>query len=252
MVRKEQEEYLTLKDVTLLLDNKLILDRITFSVHKQEIISVIGPNGAGKSTIFNIITGITHPSRGEIYFKGLPITYKEPYEICHLGISRTFQISRPFPSMTALENVMIAIMFGKPENRKIKKEILAKRAMELLDMVGIGEKGNTVARCLTLSEQRRLEVARAMATNPELLLLDEFAAGLSPKAIDNALNLIEKLRKRGLTLLIIDHFLNVTARISDRIIAIDKGKIIAEGSVSEVLTNPVVASSYLGTWNEAI
>jgi branched-chain amino acid transport system ATP-binding protein len=154
--------------------------------------------------------------------------------------------------MTALENVAVAIMFGNKWAKRMTAEAIHDRARELLELVGLGHKVNTVSRCLTLSEQRRLEVARAVATDPELLLLDEFAAGLSPKAIDNALKVIERLRQEGLSLLIIDHFLNVTARISDRIIALHEGEIIASGSPAEVLKNKAVAAAYFGGSVDAV
>ncbi len=236
---------LTLKGIEVVRGQWPILHDLTFSLWKQEIVSIIGPNGAGKSTIFDVITGFLRPLRGEIRFRGIDITGKSPSSICHLGISRTFQIARPFPTMTAMENVLVAIAFGKARKVPIDRR-MRERAHGFLETVGIAHKSDIIARSLTLSEQRRLEVARAMATEPELLLLDEFAAGLSPKAIDRALQLIETLRRQGLTLLITDHFLNVTARASDRIIAIDGGRIIASGRPTDVLKNPAVASAYLG------
>jgi len=238
--------YLLLESVTVERNQREVLRGISFSLERQEIISIIGPNGAGKSTVFDVITGFVKPISGRIIFKGIDITGWDPHRICRLGISRTFQISRPFSSMTALENVVVAIMFGNKRAKRMTDEAIHDRARELLELVGLGHKTNTVSRCLTLSEQRRLEVARAVATDPELLLLDEFAAGLSPKAIDNALKVIERLRQEGLSLLIIDHFLNVTARISDRIIALHEGEIIASGSPTEVLKNKAVAAAYFG------
>ena len=244
--------YLLLESVTVERNHRDVLRGISFALERQEIVSIIGPNGAGKSTIFDIITGFVKPISGRIIFKGIDITGWDPHRICRLGIARTFQISRPFSSMTALENVAVAIMFGNKRAKRMTAEAIHDRARELLELVGLGHKTNTVSRCLTLSEQRRLEVARAVATDPELLLLDEFAAGLSPKAIDNALKVIERLRQEGLSLLIIDHFLNVTARISDRIIALHEGEIIASGSPAEVLKNKAVAAAYFGGSVDAV
>ncbi|MEJ5300086.1 MAG: ABC transporter ATP-binding protein [Thermodesulforhabdaceae bacterium] len=238
--------YLFLESVTVERNNREVLRGISFSLERQEIVSIIGPNGAGKSTVFDVITGFVKPLSGRIIFRGIDITGWNPYRICRMGIARTFQISRPFGSMTALENVVVAIMFGNLRAKNMTSQVIHDKAREFLELVGLGHKSNTLSRCLTLSEQRRLEVARAIATDPELLLLDEFAAGLSPKAIDDALRVIEKLREEGLTLLIIDHFLNVTARISDRIIALDGGEVIASGRPSEVLTSKAVATAYLG------
>jgi branched-chain amino acid transport system ATP-binding protein len=244
--------YLLLESVTVERNHRDVLRGISFALERQEIVSIIGPNGAGKSTIFDVITGFVKPISGRIIFKGIDITGWDPHRICRLGIARTFQISRPFSSMTALENVAVAIMFGNKRAKRMTVEAIHDRARELLELVGLGHKVNTVSRCLTLSEQRRLEVARAVATDPELLLLDEFAAGLSPKAIDNALKVIERLRQEGLSLLIIDHFLNVTARISDRIIALHEGEIIASGSPAEVLKNKAVAAAYFGGSVDAV
>ncbi|MCX7822344.1 MAG: ABC transporter ATP-binding protein [Syntrophobacterales bacterium] len=238
--------YLTLESIVVERNRQIVIRGLSFTLKRQEIVSIIGPNGAGKSTIFDVITGFLKPLSGRVLFRGIDITGWDPYKICRLGIARTFQIARPFVSMTTLENVVVALMFGHKRIKLQSKDRIYERAREILEMVGLGHKSRTLARCLTLSEQRRLEVARAVATDPEMLLLDEFAAGLSPKAIESAITLIERLRREGLTLLIIDHFLNVTARISDRIIALDQGEIVASGSPEEVLQNPLVAASYLG------
>lgn len=241
-----KQSYLLLESITVERNGREVLRNLTVSLKRQEIVSIIGPNGAGKSTVFDTITGFVKPLSGRVIFKGRDITGWAPHRICQSGIARTFQIARPFTSMTALENVMVAFMFGNKRLKKLAQNRLQERALNMLEIVGLAHKSHTVARCLTLSEQRRLEVARAIATEPEMLLLDEFAAGLSPKAIDNALKVIERLRQEGLTLLIIDHFLNVTVRISDRIIALNGGETIASGKPEEVLRNPAVATAYLG------
>lgn len=244
MVSNKTEECLIVRDVSARRNGREVIKGITFKIRPGEIVSIIGPNGAGKSTLFDVISGFLKPHTGSVIFEGVDITTLKPHKICHLGIARTFQISRPFSGMTALENVVAAAMFGKAEGLSVEEcYSLAKTA---LDLVGISHKAHIRACSLTLSEQRRLEVARALATRPRLLLLDEFAAGLSPQAINNALKLIESLRNRGLTLLIIDHFLNVTVRASDRLIAIDRGRVVAEGPGEQVLKNPAVASAYLG------
>lgn len=221
-----------------------VLRDISLEIEEQEIVSVIGPNGAGKTTLFNIICGRIHPTRGMVLFRGQDITRWPPHRICRAGIARTFQIARPFPEMTALENVLIGLWFGKKAESKgfHRRE----EAFELLEVVGLAHKHDLPARDLTLSELRRLEVARALGTKPKLLLLDEIAAGLSPQAVNHSAELVKTLRSRGLTLLIIDHFLNLTAMVSDRLIALDQGEKIIEGKPSRVLQCPEVISAYLG------
>ncbi|SFM91184.1 ABC transporter ATP-binding protein [Thermodesulforhabdus norvegica] len=244
MVSGKNGQCLIVRDLSARRNGRTVLSNVTFSIRYGEIVSIIGPNGAGKSTLFDLITGFLKPYGGSVLFEGVDLTSMNPHKICHIGIARTFQIPRPFSGMTALENVMAAAMFGKRGD--LSPAEYRNRAESILDLVGIAHKASTRACSLTLSEQRRLEVARALATQPRLLLLDEFAAGLSPQAINSALELIENLRNRGLTLIIIDHFLNVTVRVSDRLIALDRGRVVAEGDVEYVLNNPAVASAYLG------
>jgi branched-chain amino acid transport system ATP-binding protein len=240
----ENQVILTLEDVGVRFNGHPVLQGINLALEAQSIVSIIGPNGAGKTTLFNVICGHIRAAVGKVVFKGEDITRRGPHRICRAGIARTFQIPRPFPDMTVRENVQMGAWFGKEDGEA--NGPAPSTGAELLDMVGLSHKGNTRAKELTLSEQRRLEVARALATRPRLLLLDEFAAGLSPNAIRLAVELIENLRRQGLTLLIIDHFLNLTARVSDRLVALDCGKIIVEGDPSVVLKCPEVMSSYLG------
>jgi branched-chain amino acid transport system ATP-binding protein len=244
MAAKEKPVILTLNNVGVLLNSSPILKGVDLVLEERAIVSIIGPNGAGKTTLFNVICGRIRPFNGRVIYRGRDISRKQPHEICHAGIARTFQIPRPFPDMTTMENVQVGIWFGKKE--RPSDGVAEATAADLLETVGLTHKSRTRARELTLSEQRRLEVARALATRPQLLLLDEIAAGLSPNAIRHAVQLVETLRDRGLSLLIIDHFLNLTAKVSDRLVALDNGKIIVEGKPSEVLNSPSVISSYLG------
>jgi branched-chain amino acid transport system ATP-binding protein len=217
---------------------------INLGVREQEIIGIVGPNGAGKTTLMSVIAGQIRPARGTILFQGQDITAWPPHRRCREGISRTFQIPRPFPEMTAWENVAIGRRFGKPHRHD---GFSREKALTYLDQVGLPHKADTLGRDLTLSEQRRLEVARALATSPRILLLDEVAAGLSPKMVRQVVSLVEKLRQQGLTLLIIDHFLNLTLEVSDRLVVLDRGEKIMEGPPQEIMRHPEVIGAYLGT-----
>jgi branched-chain amino acid transport system ATP-binding protein len=244
MVTAADENCLELRHISIGFGQQKVLKDINLAIGEQEIVSIIGPNGAGKTTLFDIISGGKRPTEGAVLFRGKDITGWPPHRICHAGIARTFQVARPFQGMTALENVLIGTWFGK--RKAVISRQMRNEALDLLQLVGIGSKAETPAKELTLSELRRLEVARALGTRPQLLLLDEIAAGLSPQAIQRSVELMRTLRDRGLTLVIIDHFLTLTAGASDRLVAIDKGEIVIEGKPGEVLKCPEVVSAYLG------
>jgi branched-chain amino acid transport system ATP-binding protein len=244
MVPEKSDRCLELCNVSIRLAGVAVLKDINIQVREQEIVSIIGPNGAGKTTLFNIVCGNVRPMCGRVTYRNQDITGWPPHRICHAGIARTFQTTRPFPDMTARENVQMGLWFGKKTTQA--SSVVGLDSDELLELVGLGRKRDTRGRDLTLSEQRRLEVARALGTSPRLLLLDEIAAGLSPQAIKQAVELVKMLRERGLTLIIIDHFLNLTARVSDRLIALDQGEQIAEGEPDKVLNCSEVVAAYLG------
>jgi branched-chain amino acid transport system ATP-binding protein len=244
MVVAASPPLLELRQIEAFQGHQRVLRDITLSANQQEIIGIVGPNGAGKTTLMSIIGGQTNTSRGSIHYLGQNITAWSPHQRCRQGISRTFQIPRPFPDMTAWENVAIGLSFGKPGNGTRFSRSLA---LEFLEQVGLPHKADTLGRDLTLSEQRRLEVARSLATDPRVLLLDEVAAGLSPKMVRQVVLLVKKLRRRGLTLLIIDHFLNLTLEVSDRLLVLDRGELIMEGPPQEVIRHPEVVGAYLGT-----
>ena len=244
MVSATTSPCLALSHVSISLKERWVLRDVSLAVAEKEIVGIVGPNGAGKTTLFNIISGHVKPSTGTIRYRERDVTAWPPHRLCHAGIGRTFQIAHCFPEMTALENVTMALCFGKTE--AVPPADRRQAAMELLQTLRIEHKSATKARELTLSELRRLEVARALGTRPHLLLLDEVAAGLSPQAVKYAVELVESLRGRGLTLLITDHFLNLTVKVSDRLVALDQGEKLAEGSPGEVMHHPDVVSAYLG------
>ncbi len=238
------QNLLELRHIETIWGSQLMLVDINLQVGEQEIIGIVGPNGAGKTTLMSVIAGQVRPTRGTILYRGQDITAWPTHQRCRAGIARTFQIPRPFPEMTAWENVTIGIRFGKPGRHD---GFSREKALEFLEMVGLPHKADTLGRDLTLSEQRRLEVARALATSPQILLLDEVAAGLSPKMVRQVVKLVEKLRQQGLTLLIIDHFLNLTLEVSDRLVVLDRGEKIMEGPPQEIMRHPEVIGAYLGT-----
>lgn len=238
------KDFLKLARVSVDFDGHKVLHEVNLAVEQQEVVSIIGPNGAGKTTLFNVICGQVRPTEGAVYFAGRDITHWPAHRICHAGIARTFQITKPFPEMTALQNVLIGLWFGK--RGKVPAATETRQGEDLLRLVQLSGKATTRAKDLTLSEQRRLEVARALATGPRLLLLDEMAAGLSPHAIAEAAELVTSLRDSGLTIILIDHFLTLTSKVSNRLVALDQGEIIAEGKPADVLQSSEVASAYLG------
>jgi len=226
------------------------LREIDFDLEEGEIVGLVGPNGAGKTTLFNLITGRYKPSSGRVWFESKDITSCRPHEIQRFGISRTFQSSRPFAKMSVLENVVVVGRIFSGEFHLFSHPTDVETARQLLDLVGLAHKGEAIAGELTLSELRRLDLARALATEPRLLLLDEVVAGFSPLAVKQAAELVQGVRERGVTLFIVDHFLRLSLRVSDRLLALDRGEKIAEGKPQEVMRNREVIRAYLGTRQE--
>jgi ABC-type branched-subunit amino acid transport system ATPase component len=251
---------LELRDVSKAFGGLRVVDRLSFRVDEGEIVSVIGPNGAGKTTVFNLITGIFHPDSGEIVFEGRNLAGLSPHRITNRGIARTFQTLRLFLNMTVLENVMAAAyghtratvfeaMLQLPRSRREEKRIrsLAEEKLAFFGQRLAGYRHDQQAYSLSYANRRRLEIARAMATNARLLLLDEPAAGMNPNETLEITELIGRLREQaGYTILVIEHDMHVVEGISDRVIALDHGVRIAEGSFDEVATHPLVIEAYLG------
>lgn len=215
---------------------------VSFSVQEGETVALIGPNGAGKTTSFNLITGFYRPDTGSVSAFGREIVGLRPHDICEHGLARTFQVAKPFGAMTVLANVMTGAFL-----RDKRYDDARARAHDAIEVVGLTVKEHTPARDLTTIDQRRLEMARALATNPRILLLDEVMAGLNPAEIDQAVALVGKLSKRGLTIIIVEHVMRAIMAVARHIVVLDHGQKIAEGSPNDVVANREVIQAYLGT-----
>jgi len=208
---------------------------VDFHVSQGEIVGLIGPNGAGKTTLFNLISGALVPKPGAIKFKGENITGAKPYQICKLGVARTFQSVKVFANMPVLENVLLGSLFGT--SNSVSSADAAREATELLEFVGLSAMRAIPAKDLTLANQKRLEVARALATKPELLLLDELMAGLNPTEVAQAMELVTRIRDKGITIFMIEHVMKAIMSVCDRIMVLHHGEKIAEGTPQEIATS---------------
>jgi branched-chain amino acid transport system ATP-binding protein len=217
---------------------------VDFHVDEGEVVGLIGPNGAGKTTLFNLVSGALVPKPGAIKFKAENITGLKPHRICKMGVARTFQSVKVFANMPALDNVLLGLLFGT--RNSVPPADARKEATGLLQFVGLSTVGAIPAKDLTLANQKRLEIARALATKPELLLLDELMAGLNPTEVSQAMELVASIRGRGITIFMIEHVMKAIMSVCDRIIVLDHGKKLAEGTPREIATSRAVVEVYLG------
>ncbi|MDX6319295.1 MAG: branched-chain amino acid transport system ATP-binding protein [Nocardioidaceae bacterium] len=260
MAEAASRPLLEVDSVTLAFGGVVALDDVSFSIDEGEILGLIGPNGAGKTTCFNVTTGIYRPTSGEVRFEGASISGHKRYSITKLGIARTFQNIRLFGAMTALENVLVgadahhstgvlSALFRLPVHRREEDEG-HDLALEWLDFMGLQDKADEVANNLSYGDQRRLEIARALATNPKLLCLDEPAAGFNPAEKRALMDLIRRVRDRGFTVLLIEHDMRLVMGVTDRLVVLEFGRKIAEGPPRDIRDNPAVIAAYLGVDEE--
>ena len=222
------------------------VSKVDFQVHEGEILGLIGPNGAGKTTLVNCITGVFPIDSGTMKFKGQPIHGLQPHQVTRLGIARTFQIVQPFPNLTVLDNVVMGALFGNSKSSENSISRARDVALEKLEFVGLGDMANREASGLTLVERKRLELAKSLATTPELLLLAEVNAGLNNTETQEAINLIRRIRDQGVTIMIIEHVMHVIMGLSDRVFVLHHGEKIAEGDSKAVTSDEQVIRAYLG------
>ena len=222
----------------------MALHYVNLEIFDGEIFGVIGPNGSGKSTLFNVITGFLKANSGKVTFMGKDITGLSPHQICRQGIARIFQLVKPFPQLTTFQNVMVGRTYGKDAASNIRR---AKEEVdEILNFVGLGNKIEVVASQLTIAERKRLELARALAAHPQLLLLDELMAGLNSAETGIAMELVKKIRDSGITVVMVEHIMKAVLGVCDRIMVLNVGEKIAEGLPQEVVKNQLVIEAYLG------
>jgi branched-chain amino acid transport system ATP-binding protein len=219
------------------------LTQITFDVPAGQILGLIGPNGAGKTTLFNVINGVYPPSHGRVIFREKDIRGLKPYHLARRGLARTHQIVRPLNELTVRENVMVGACFGREGHSRAEAAAIAD---DVLEFVGLAERANQLAGSLNVAQKKRLELARALASRPHLLLLDEVLAGLNPSEIATMVETVRQIRDQHVTIIMIEHVMHATMKVCDRLVVLDYGRQIAEGTPQEVANNPQVIEAYLG------
>jgi branched-chain amino acid transport system ATP-binding protein len=234
---------LEVRDVTKRFGGLQALTDVTFDLSAGEILGLIGPNGAGKTTLFNVINGVFPPNQGKVIFRGEDITGFPPYEVARRGLARAYQVVRPLSDLTVRENVMVGACFGR---ERLSLSEAARVADDVLTQVGLTDKAGLFAGALNVAEKKRLELARALGSQPYLLLLDEVLAGLNPAEITMMMETIRQIRDSGITILMIEHVMQAMMAISDRVLVLDYGALIAQGPPQEVVNDPQVIEAYLG------
>jgi branched-chain amino acid transport system ATP-binding protein len=244
------EVLLEVQDVTKRFGGLMALSHVHLELHQGEILGLIGPNGAGKTTLFNIISGIYQPDAGHVLFRGRDITRLRPHQRCRLGIGRTLQITKPFLGLSLLENVTVGSYFGHGEPTTL--QTARQRASATLDLVGLGRRKDEMANSLTLGERKKLDMARALGTQPDVLLLDEVVAGLNPSEVAEMLKVIRHVRDSGVTVLMIEHVMKAVMEVSERVKVLHYGEILAEGTPEAVVHDDRVITAYLGDAADAL
>ena len=235
------EKVLQLEKLTVAFGGLVAVDSVSFDIAPGEILGLIGPNGAGKTTVFNAVSGYNKPTRGRVSFLGRDVTGRQPYALAGMGIGRPFQIVKPFSGLTVLENIIVSSYLRHPRQAQARE-----KAWEVLRFIGLADRAEVPAAGLTLAGRKRLEIGKALALEPKLLLLDEVVAGLNPTEVDQTVQLILKIRDAGITILIVEHIMRVIMKISTRIIVLNYGRMIARGKPEEVASNREVIEAYLG------
>lgn len=238
------ENLLILKNIWKKFGGLVALEGISLEIQRGEIFGLIGPNGAGKTTLFNIIAGVFSASRGEVIFQGQNISNCKTSKRCHLGIARTFQNTKPFENMSVLNNVLVGSLYGSVGG-KIPQRFI-EESLEILDFIGLIGKKDFLAKNLAIGDRKKLELSRALATKPKLLLLDEVVAGLNPTELISMMDIIRKINKSGVTILMVEHVMKAVMGVSRRILVINFGKQLALGKPEEIIENENVISAYLG------
>jgi len=236
---------LEVKQVSMFFGGLAAISDVSFDLREGEILGLIGPNGAGKTTLFNVVNGFYHPSRGEVFFRGRKISGLKPHQICKSGIARTFQVVKPLQRMSVFDNVMASAFL-----RVLSRAQAEETARETIEFTGLTDDTDVISKSLPLGKRKKLEIARALATRPSLLLLDESFAGLNPSELDESIGIIKKIKAKGITIMIIEHHMKVIMAISDRIVVLNYGQKIAEGTPHEIGNNPLVVEAYLGEAEE--
>jgi branched-chain amino acid transport system ATP-binding protein len=240
------EAFLSIQNVAMHLGGLHALDDVSFEVERGSVLGLIGPNGSGKTTLMNLVSGVYKPTHGNVVFNGRRIADVPAYAVCRLGIARTFQVVKPFANLTVRENVAVGAMYGRNGGKRSARASF-ERAQELCEMVGLSHAAGRLASELTVPSRKRLEVAKSLALDPEVLLLDEVMAGLNATEVDEALRLLRTVNEGGVTLIIVEHLMKAIASISTTIVVLAEGKKIAQGAPAEVLASPRVVEAYLGT-----